>query len=78
MAYVYGVSTDSRDITHDMLKSIDEYAGVLQNNLHEQFCLQALCFNFPVLQLAPFSPTAEFTNASRIHSPFVIARQQNT
>jgi len=28
------VSTDSRDIAHDMLKSIDEHALVLQDNLH--------------------------------------------
>ena len=27
-------STDSRDITHDMFKYIDEHAVVLQNNLH--------------------------------------------
>ena len=29
-----GVSADIRDSTHDMLKSIDEHAVVLQNNLH--------------------------------------------
>ena len=29
----------------------------MQNNLHEQFCLQALYYNLPVLQLAPVSPT---------------------
>ena len=55
MAWLYGVSTDSRDITHDLLKHIDEHALVLQNNLHKQFCPQALCYNLPVLQLAPVS-----------------------
>ena len=48
--------TDLRDIIHDMLKSIDEHALILQNNLHYQFCPQALCYNLPVLQLAPTSP----------------------
>jgi len=51
--------TDSRDSIHEMLKSIDEHAAVLQNNLHYQFCLQSLCNNLPVLQLAPVSPTLE-------------------
>ena len=45
---------DSRDITHDMLKSIDEHALVLQDNLLEQ----ALYYKLPVLQLAPVSPKA--------------------
>ena len=31
------MSADSCDITYDMLKSIDEHALVLQNNLHKQF-----------------------------------------
>ena len=31
MAQLDGVSTDSRDITHGMLKSIDEHAVVMQN-----------------------------------------------
>jgi len=43
------MSTDSRDNTTDMLKSIDEHAVVLQNNLHYKFCLQAFCYNVPVL-----------------------------
>ena len=34
LAYSYGVSTDSRDITHDMLKYIAEHAVVLQYHLH--------------------------------------------
>ena len=34
LAYLYSVSMDSRDITHDMLKSSDEHAVVLHNNLH--------------------------------------------
>ena len=50
------MSTDSREIIHYMLKSIDEHAVVLQNNLHYQFCLQVLYCNLPVLQLAPVSP----------------------
>ena len=33
-SFLYGVSTDSRDITPDLLNSIDEHAIVLQNNLH--------------------------------------------
>ena len=57
MELLYSVWTDSRDITHDIFKSIDEHAVVLQNNLHLQFSLQALCYNLPVLQLAPVSPT---------------------
>ena len=47
---------DSGDITHDMLKSIEEHVVVLKNNLHYQYCLQALRYNLPVLQLAPVSP----------------------
>ena len=43
--------TDSRHITHDVLKSIDKHVFVLQNNL------QAICYNLPVLQLAPISPS---------------------
>jgi len=50
---------DSGDITHDMLKSIEEHIVVLQNNLHYQCCLQALCYNLPVLQLAPVSPKSK-------------------
>ena len=37
-----------RDITYDTLKFIDEHALVLQNNLHKQFCPQALCYNLHV------------------------------
>ena len=38
---------DSRDTTRDVLKSIGEYIVALLINLHQQFCLQALCYNYP-------------------------------
>ena len=34
MAYLNGVSSDSRDITNAILKSIDDYAVDLLINLH--------------------------------------------
>ena len=55
MAEPDGVSADSPDSTRDILKSIGERNVALLINLHYQFCLQALCYNIPMLQLTPLT-----------------------